>query len=243
MHQYLIIANTNIEQDAQGRYCLNDLHRAAGGDNKKRPSLWTENPQTLALVDELESEAGFPALDIQHGGKTPGTFVRKEMVYAYAMWISAKFHLQVIRAYDELTKPAAHVVPQSLSAALRLAADQADQIEFQQAQLAIAAPKVAALDRIAGAAGSFTIREAAKDLQVKPLEFSNWLKGHDWIFRQGKVNLAYQPRIDAGLMFHKITMLEIEGDDGVTFEKSVTQARITAKGLAKLAVVFSGVAA
>ena len=96
-------AGTDIRRDAEGRYCLNDCHKAAGESPAKRPNYWANNAQTKDLIAELTS-AGNPALPLQStaGGSAPGTYAVKELVYASAMWISPSFHLQVIRAFDGL---------------------------------------------------------------------------------------------------------------------------------------------
>lgn len=97
----VVIDTITIRQNSEGRFCLNDLYQAAGGENRHRPSLWIANEQTTQLIRTVESEAGIPALVSLHGGKTPGTYVCKELVYAYAMWISPEFKLKVIRAIPD----------------------------------------------------------------------------------------------------------------------------------------------
>ena len=130
----ITIASTTIRQDSAGRYCLNDLHRAAGGAPKDGPSHWLELRQADDLIDEIKLTTGIPAVKTLEG-RYGGTYACKEMVYAYAMWISAKFHLQVIRAYDQMVAaPAAPVValPKNYAEALRLAARPRPSIEAER---------------------------------------------------------------------------------------------------------------
>nr|DAS96516.1 MAG TPA: KilA-N domain [Caudoviricetes sp.] len=88
--------DTQIRQDEQGRFCLNDLHQASGGESRHRPAYWLSNQQTQELIGEI-SKDGIPSILTKQG---LGTFVSKELVYSYAMWISPKFHLHVIRTFD-----------------------------------------------------------------------------------------------------------------------------------------------
>lgn len=100
--QLLVIAGSTIKTDEEGRYCLNDLHKAAGGERRHAPSLWLANQQTGDLIRALEAEnTGIPVISSKRG-RYGSTYVVRELVYAYAMWISPKFHLEVIRAYDRL---------------------------------------------------------------------------------------------------------------------------------------------
>lgn len=98
----LTILNNSIRQ-SDNLYSLTDLHRASGGEQKHKPVLFLSNQQTKELILEIESESkvGIPtsAVKTVRGGKNPSTYACEELMLAYAMWISPKFHLIVLRAF------------------------------------------------------------------------------------------------------------------------------------------------
>ena len=148
-----------------------------------------------------------------------------------------EFTAKVVDRWQELEGQAAtgFKVPTTLSAALRLAADQADTIEAQQAKLAITTPKAEALDRITLSDGSMCLTNAAKVLGMPPKKFIDWMQQNDWIYRRagsGK-HIGYQFRVQSGYLDHKVTTFN--RPDGT--EKTVEQVLVTTKGLAKLAQV------
>lgn len=90
--------------DAEGRYSLNDLHKASGKEDKHQPAFFMRRNETIELIKEIFNSANMQnkiPVDSKKG-RYGGTYVCKEMVYSYAMWISAAFALKVIRAYDAL---------------------------------------------------------------------------------------------------------------------------------------------
>ena len=110
-----VIGDFTIRQDEDGRYCLHDLHKASGALEKHQPAFFMRNKQTKDLIEEIENSANLHSSGsersanlqiavkvVKGGAEKQGTYVVKELVYSYAMWISAKFHLQVIRAYDSM---------------------------------------------------------------------------------------------------------------------------------------------
>ncbi len=244
----LTLGDITIRQDDSGRYCLNDLHRAAGGAEKDKPNRWLRSDQTKAFIDELSKTLNRasekindldPVKTVNSFTEEQGTFVVKELVYAYAMWISAAFHLQVIRAYDAMVTGSGVMNPATLTRLQLIEiAMQAEQERLQLVEkVEILEPKADALDRIATRSdGSMCITDAAKTLQVQPKALFAWLQAHQWIYRRagGSGFVAYQHRIQCGLLEHKVTT--IERSDGSC--KTVEQALVTAKGLAKLSESF-----
>lgn len=109
----LTISSQTINQ-YNGLFSLNDLHKVSGGAKKHQPSDFLRNQQTKELITEIESENQIAYHTVQGGNvKTvkQGTYACRELVYAYAMWISAKFSLMVIRAFDALNTGAIPCLP------------------------------------------------------------------------------------------------------------------------------------
>jgi phage anti-repressor protein/phage antirepressor YoqD-like protein len=103
------------------------------------------------------------------------------------------------------------------------------------------APKVEGFERIAGSDGLTCITDTAKSLQMRPKDLFSWLSTNKWIYRRagGKGWLAYQSRIQQGVLTHKVTTVSLS--DGQ--ERIVESVKVTPKGLAMLSKVFVEVAA
>lgn len=104
----LVISNQAISQH-NDFYSLNDLHRVSGGENRHRPTFFLQNQETQELIAELEKENTVAYHTKQ--GKQGGTYACRELVIRYGMWISPKFSLMVIRAFDAMNTGAIPCLP------------------------------------------------------------------------------------------------------------------------------------
>lgn len=103
MTNALIIDSSKIRQ-IDGLYSLNDLHKASGNEERNKPKFWLSNKQTQDLSDEIQKGGILPFKVIR--GASGGTYACRELVIAYAAWISPEFHLKVIRVFLSATDPA-----------------------------------------------------------------------------------------------------------------------------------------
>ena len=201
-----------------------------------------EHKNFLPKVPEVlgvETSAKFLAdLPDSYGRLQPAyRFPKRE---ATLMAMSYSYALQAA-VYDHMTALEAKVATPALpdftdpAVAARAWAEQYEAKKQAQQQLAIAAPKAQALDRITQADGEMCITNAAKTIGVQPKKLFEWLEQHDWIYRRSgsRSHTAYQARIKSGHLTHKVTVLD--RPDGS--EKVVQRVVVTPKGLAKLAEV------
>jgi|GEM_PF-3999093 len=109
----LSIGSVTIREH-DGLYSLNDLHKASGSNDKHKPAYFLRNEQTRALIAEMSRVADLQLYLKVTRGRNASTYACRELVIAYAAWISAEFHLKVIRVFLDSVAPAQPALPPSV---------------------------------------------------------------------------------------------------------------------------------
>ncbi|SEJ47168.1 Phage antirepressor protein YoqD, KilAC domain [Azotobacter beijerinckii] len=198
-----------------------------------------------AMLDALKDD---PVLDhvredVDSRGYTKNFYLNRELTETLVTGYSVPLRLKVIRRLHELEQVVtchAPAIPQTLPEALRMAADLADQNIGLRQVVAEQAPKVRALEVLIETAGAICITDAAKQVGMRPSALFQWMHENRWIYRRAGSSrwLAYQPRLEQGVLVHKLTELGIDDDTGQ--QKVAEQVLVTRKGLARLGEKLAG---
>ena len=249
----VVVDQTPIHQDEQGRFCVNDLHQSAGGLSKHRPSLWLRQQSVRELALEIERQGNdqgveFAAVFSQKGGAHPGTYVCRELVYAYAAWISPQFHLKVLRAYDAMMTSSAPIRSDGTSitvpnfndpvVAARAWADErematrlANMVRAREQALQEAAPAIEFFDSVQASEDTLSLGEFAKLMGVGQNAFFAQLRNDNvLICARNRFNLPYQHHINAKRF--EVQERVVKNPNGSV--RIFLQTRVTPKGQAWL---------
>jgi anti-repressor protein len=144
-----------------------------------------------------------------------------------------QFKLKYISAFNAMERQIALGVPQTLPEALRLAADQAEQIEQQKQTIAIQAPKALFADAVATSQTTILIGDLAKVLKQGGVDIGagrlfNWLRSKGYLIRRNGTdhNMPTQKSMNLGLFEVKETAVS-HSDGHVTVNKT---PKVTGKG-------------
>lgn len=151
----------------------------------------------------------------------------KRDTYVVVAQLSPEFTARLVDRWQELENQQMPQIPQTLSEALRLAADQAEQIERQNLLIEQQRPKVEFVQRYVEVGTTKSLRETAKILKVPERAMIDCLVGDGLLFRQSGNLLPYQKYHAKGLFDVKTGTTE--------YGHNYTQTRVTSKGIEYIA--------
>lgn len=244
-----IIKQTPIRRDQEGRYCLNDLHRAAGGDEKHAPWRFIRLQTTTALAEAISKapDVVVKPIDLSRG-RYGGTYVHEDLAIDYAAWVSPVFKLEVYRAFKETrqsheTDVGDSIVPAGtpLVSLLEQALESEKRRLVLEAELEKAQPRIAFSQAVEADETTRTIRETAKQFGMSDQRLTAFLIQNKVLFRvphpkggQSQV-LPYQQFIDEGsfvIRTHAVAANHVRSRTHVTGKGVLRIHRLLTKRLA-----------
>lgn len=231
-----VIAGVEITTDEQGRFNLNALHQASGGEKKRGPSYWLALDSTSELIAEVAKTTNTEIPVFSKRGLNGGTFAHELLAISYAGWISPAFQLQVNQAFlDYRTGKLVPVTQQLTTMEILQIAMQSEQGRLRleatnqalEQQIETDAPLVRFAKQVEVAPDAISVAQAAKIIGTGQKRLFAYLRQIGWISR---LNEPYQAKIEQGLLDVKISPWE-HPTQGL--QRSVV-ALVTGKGLTKL---------
>ncbi|MDH1337435.1 phage antirepressor KilAC domain-containing protein [Comamonas thiooxydans] len=185
------------------------------------------NRDIRAMLDGLEDDPELEHVreDQDGRGYTTAFHLGRELTYTLLAGYSVVLRRRVIARWQELEAQQSPKLPQTMAQALHLAAEQAEQIEAQQEQLALAAPKVAFVDRyVAATSGEKGFREVCKLLGANEHEFSEFLARAKIMYRLAGKMTPHAEHLAAG-------RFKVKTGTAPRNEHAYAQAKFTPKGV------------
>ena len=216
---------------------VNQHRKSESQRNGNKPFATLRHADFLAKVPVVLGDAStkfFVHEQIQNGATKrmmPSYRFPKREACLMAMSYSYELQAAVFDRMTELESAQVPALPKSFADALRLAADQQEQIEQQAQQLAIAAPKVEFVDKYVEATGLKGFRQVAKLLGAKENALRAFLCVNKILYRLGAEWVPYANHIDAG----RFEVKTGASDTGHAFN----QAKFTPKGVAYVAGLWN----
>lgn len=179
------------------------------------------------LVSEgVVSPDDTPYVNSQNGQTYPQFLLSFRDTMVVVSGYSSELRAKIIDRWQELESVQAPKLPQTMAQALRLAADQAEQLEVQAIQLQAQQPAVEFVGHYVEAGNDKSFREVAKILGIPERHFFADLAAAKIIFKQGRNWLPFAHHQDAGRFTVKT---------GVAGDHAFTQTRFTPEGIAWIA--------
>lgn len=199
-------------------------------DNVKRTIDMLADKGVIAFP-QIEEKAtnGRPSLDYVFAGEKG-----KRDTYVVVAQLCPEFTARLVDRWQELEAQQANnafSIPQTLSQALRLAAEQAEKIEQQEQLIALQAPKVAFVEHYVDVGTSKSLRETAKILKMPEKAMIERLIEDRLLFRQSGKLLPFASEKAKPLFTVKTGTAE--------HGHNYTQTRVTAEGMRFIAEQYA----
>lgn len=177
------------------------------------------------MLARLHGESSVPRFgdtfkELQNGQEYPIFILPKDETFCLIAGYDVKSRMAIIKRWKELENKQ-FIIPTTLSGALRLAAEQAEQIEQLQIQAKADAPKVEFAMAVRNMQGACKLGDFGKVIGVGRNTLFSWLREDEILMGD---NMPYQKHVDSGLFVvsEQTPFIDRDGKAHPTFTTYIT---------------------